>query len=71
MNIKQGNLLLLSLTKKYISDENVLNEIEKIVFSPPPRVAIRGIYEIIMENKTADISKEDGEAFDDLFYFFG
>lgn len=71
MNIKEGNELLLSLVKKYVRDEEVIKKVEDIISSPPPRVAIRGVYEIIRENKVMDISEADKDKFNDLFYFFG
>ncbi|WP_155407665.1 hypothetical protein [Pluralibacter gergoviae] len=71
MNIEQGNYILLNLAVKYIEDVELIYEIKKIISSPPPRVAIRGIFELINKNKTKEFTAEDKEMFDDLFYFFG
>lgn len=71
MNIEQGNNVLLKLSGKYLEDIEIICEIKKIISSPPPRVAIRGVFELINRNKVREFSVEDKEVIDELFYFFG
>ncbi|EMH4164437.1 hypothetical protein RJ498_003758 [Pluralibacter gergoviae] len=71
MNIKQGNYILLNLSIEYIEDVGIICEIKEIISSPPPRVAIRGVFELIDKNKVKEISVEDKEIIDELFHFFG
>ncbi len=71
MNINEGNKILLELAKKYLSDNDLIDEIERVIASLPKRVAVRGVFEIINNNKIKPFNKEDKEKLDDLFYFFG
>ena len=71
MNVEQGNYILLNLSKEYIEDSDIICEIKEIISSPPPRVAIRGVFELIDRNKVKEFSFEDKEMIDVLFYLFG
>jgi len=71
MNVVKGNEILLGLAEEYLSNKAIIDEIKAIILSPPPRVAVRGIFEMINKNKNKPFTHEDKDKFDDLFYFFG